>query len=879
MEEEKPQEAEQEKGASVKKVKLCEHPQFAKYFNMLKKGVPLAGVRHAMMRDGVDSSVLDKDPNEEVEIEEEKGGAASVKKVKLCEHPKYFKYFNMLKKGLPEASVRHAMMRDGVDTSVLDKDPNEEVKLEEEKPESAVKRVKLCEHPKYSKYFNMLKKGLPETSVRHAMMRDGVDASVLEKDPNEEIEIEEEKPAASVKKVKLCEHPKYSKYFNMLKKGLPETSVRHAMMRDGVDTSVLEKDPNEEVEMEEEKPAASTVKKVKLCEHPKYSKYFNMLKKGLPETSVRHAMMRDGIDASVLDKDPNEEIEIEEEKPASAAVKKVKLCEHPKFSKYFNMLKKGLPETSVRHAMMRDGVDTSVLEKDPNEEVELEEEKGGSSTVKKVKLCEHPKFSKYFNMLKKGLPETSVRHAMMRDGVDTSVLEKDPNEEVEIEEEKPESAVKKVKLCEHPKYSKYFNMLKKGLPETSVRHAMMRDGIDASVLDKDPNEEVEVEEEKPASAAVKKVKLSEHPKYSKYFNMLKKGLPETSVRHAMMRDGVDASVLDKDPNEEVELEEEKPAASTVKKVKLCEHPKYSKYFNMLKKGLPETSVRHAMMRDGIDSSILEKDPNEEVELEEEKPASSAVKKVKLCEHPKYSKYFNMLKKGLPEASVRHAMMRDKIDTSVLDKDPNEEVELEEGKPAATVKKVKLCEHPKYSKYFNMLKKGLPEASVRHAMMRDKVDTSVLDKDPNEEVELEEEKPQEPAKKVKLCEHPKYSKYFNMLKKGLPEASVRHAMMRDKVDTSVLDKDPNEEVPLEEEKPAKSAPAQEEDISEFKPERVMRKIPICQHPDYEQYFTLLDRQVPRAEVEYNMRKANKDVKVLDMDRNTLVEIEVRRPSSS
>ena len=636
--------------------------------------------------------------------------------------------------------------------------------------------------------------------------------------------------------------------------------------------------------MEEEKPQeaeqekGASVKKVKLCEHPQFAKYFNMLKKGVPLAGVRHAMMRDGVDSSVLDKDPNEEVEIEEEKRGAASVKKVKLCEHPKYFKYFNMLKKGLPEASVRHAMMRDGVDTSVLDKDPNEEVKLEEEKP-ESAVKRVKLCEHPKFSKYFNMLKKGLPETSVRHAMMRDGVDTSVLEKDPNEEVEMEEEKPESAVKKVKLCEHRKYSKYFNMLKKGLPETSVRHAMMRDGIDASVLDKDPNEEVEVEEEKPASAAVKKVKLSEHPKYSKYFNMLKKGLPETSVRHAMMRDGVDASVLDKDPNEEVELEEEKPAASTVKKVKLCEHPKYSKYFNMLKKGLPETSVRHAMMRDGIDSSILEKDPNEEVELEEEKPASSAVKKVKLCEHPKYSKYFNMLKKGLPEASVRHAMMRDKIDTSVLDKDPNEEVELEEEKPAATVKKVKLCEHPKYSKYFNMLKKGLPEASVRHAMMRDKVDTSVLDKDPNEEVELEEEKPQEPAKKVKLCEHPKYSKYFNMLKKGLPDSSVRHAMMRDKVDTSVLDKDPNEEVPLEEEKPAKSAPAQEEDISEFKPERVMRKIPICQHPDYEQYFTLLDRQVPRAEVEYNMRKANKDVKVLDMDRNTLVEIEVRRPSSS
>ena len=170
----------------------------------------------------------------------------------------------------------------------------------------------------------------------------------------------------------------------------------------------------------------------------------------------------------------------------------------------------------------------------------------------------------------------------------------------------------------------------------------------------------------------------------------------------------------------------------------------------------------------------------------------------------------------------------------------------------------------------MLKKGLPDTAVRHAMMRDKVDSSVLDRDPNEEVELEEEKSE--VKKVKLCEHPKYSKYFNMLKKGLPDTSVRHAMMRDKVDVSILDRDPNEEVELEEEKSEKKQ-TEEEDLSEFKPERIMRKVPLYQHPDYEQYFTLLDRHVPRVEVEYNMRKANKDVKVLDMDRNTLFEIEV------
>ena len=174
--------------------------------------------------------------------------------------------------------------------------------------------------------------------------------------------------------------------------------------------------------------------------------------------------------------------------------------------------------------------------------------------------------------------------------------------EGEVEEEVKEEVVKKVKLCDHPKYSKYFNMLKKGVPLPGVRHAMMRDKMDASVLDRDPNEEVELEEEvkeEEEKEEVKKVKLCDHPKYSKYFNMLKKGVPLPGVRHAMMRDGIDASVLDKDPNEEVELEEEKSEGtkSEVKKVKLCDHPKYSKYFNMLKKGLPETSVRHAMMRD------------------------------------------------------------------------------------------------------------------------------------------------------------------------------------------------------------------------------------------------------------------------------------------
>ena len=165
------------------------------------------------------------------------------KKVKLCQHPMYSKYFKMLKKGLLETAVRRAMMIDGVDANVLDKDPYEEVALEEEEKKIEVKKdeekkMKLCDHPKYSKYFKMLKKGLPETAIRYAMKRDGVDVNVLDRDPYEEVELEEEEKKSEEKKVRLCEHPKYAKYFNMLKEGLPETAVRRAMMRDSVDPNV-----------------------------------------------------------------------------------------------------------------------------------------------------------------------------------------------------------------------------------------------------------------------------------------------------------------------------------------------------------------------------------------------------------------------------------------------------------------------------------------------------------------------------------------------------------------------------------------------------------------------------------------------------------------
>jgi hypothetical protein len=77
--------------------------------------MPVEVVQHAMTRDEVDPSVMDGDHNKPASVS---GG------VPLKEDPKYVKYFKMMKMGLPMPAVKHAMERDGIDSIVMDGDHN-----------------------------------------------------------------------------------------------------------------------------------------------------------------------------------------------------------------------------------------------------------------------------------------------------------------------------------------------------------------------------------------------------------------------------------------------------------------------------------------------------------------------------------------------------------------------------------------------------------------------------------------------------------------------------------------------------------------------------------------------------------------------------------
>lgn len=88
---------------------LKDDPDYERYFKMLKMGLPMEVVKHAMTRDGLDPSVMDGDHNKPVGVP-------------LKHDPEYAKYFKMLSIGLPMDAVKHAMERDGLDSTVMDQD-------------------------------------------------------------------------------------------------------------------------------------------------------------------------------------------------------------------------------------------------------------------------------------------------------------------------------------------------------------------------------------------------------------------------------------------------------------------------------------------------------------------------------------------------------------------------------------------------------------------------------------------------------------------------------------------------------------------------------------------------------------------------------------
>ena len=325
--------------------------------------------------------------------------------------------------------------------------------------------------------------------------------------------------------------------------------------------------------------------------------------------------------ASNPDEAPKPPLQPEPEQKESAAPPP-----DPKYAKYFKMLKVGLPKPNVAQKMVSDGVVDSINKAldilDLNSlaaanAVASEASAPEKSTEGMVAVGEHDSFRKYFKMLQVGLPLDVVKVKMQQDGLNPMYLDKKPTELIPIvlpkvvaptsekSDSSAASSAELVAISEHPSYSKFFRMIKMGLPRDAVKAKMKLEGFDESYLDKSADEKIPIA--KPDDSP--QVAVSEHPKYSKYFKMLKVGLPREVIKTKMQSENVDPTYLDKNPDEMVPLNDEKAAKAVEKTSPLVKKPIVRKK-KLYWKALDANKV-------GRDSLWAESDDKDEITLDVE----------------------------------------------------------------------------------------------------------------------------------------------------------------------------------------------------------------------------------------------------------------------
>ena len=343
----------------------------------------------------------------------------------------------------PRAALMAAMAKKKAADEAAKKDVEEKVST------AAAASTCLRDDPKYGKYFKMMKVGLPKEAVAHKMLSENTVSTqeeafeILAMDPNGPPPAP--KRASSAKEappmVLLKDDPKYQKYLKMIKVGLPKEAAAHKMVSENCCSTaeealnILNMDPDgPSPDYLKSLVAPASQPAVAYKDHPVYSKYFKMIKVGLPADSVKAKMQIEGVDPAILDNDPDKMVPAE-----VTSAKKVPVKDHPTFSKYFKMLKTGVPLEAVRLKMRQEGADVTYIDKNPDDLVPLEVE-----TEQMVPVGDHPVYSKYFRMLKVGLPPDAVKQKMRQEGANEAYLDKDPSELVPLAVKAPVTTMKKM---------------------------------------------------------------------------------------------------------------------------------------------------------------------------------------------------------------------------------------------------------------------------------------------------------------------------------------------------------------------------------------------------------------------------------------------------
>ena len=194
---------------------------------------------------------------------------------------------------------------------IMDLDPDKSLKSQQttsaEATESDDSGPPLKDDPEYTKYFKMLKMGLPLDAVKHAMKRDGKDESIMDLDPVKPFSAFKNKPHHPLRNSgpPLKDDPEYTKYFKMLKMGLPIGAVKNALQRDGRDPSIMDLDPNKSLQSQIKKTLTEERKEKKIKVRRKKI-YWNAIDKSKVRKDSIWGQIMGMVNLEKLDYDTNE---------------------------------------------------------------------------------------------------------------------------------------------------------------------------------------------------------------------------------------------------------------------------------------------------------------------------------------------------------------------------------------------------------------------------------------------------------------------------------------------------------------------------------------------------------------------------------------------
>ena len=340
-----------------------------------------------------------------------------------------------------------------------------------------------------------------------------------------------------------------SKFKKMLKCGVPPDALRHKMTIEGVDMKtqdvVFEKlhIPSSNGSIIDEgtngiKSDVTNMLENHFAEKFKVSKRVEKSNENDSEDTNRQGSKRNI--ASMLEGHLKKQLNLVQVPAEDKNDKLIKLTEEEEqiALKYCKMIKVGMPIDRVSHAMKRDQVSENVVfavENQHNNE---------SSTDTSIIWTEEEEriLNKFKTMIKIKMPRDAVRNKMMIEKVDQKLIEA-------LLGRSEQTAMKPTTLAQSNKLStqdeadveKYKRMLKIGLPQDAVRHAMLKDNINKALIDKflgpDPTQE-------PVSTQNSStLSVEEKSQVEKYKKMIKMGLPIGAVHHKMRQENASKNVV------------------------------------------------------------------------------------------------------------------------------------------------------------------------------------------------------------------------------------------------------------------------------------------------------------------------------------------------